>query len=39
MIEMLGVMAINGVLSGGGIAGYSKATEKFMLHKLLEEYS
>ena len=25
MIEMLGVLAIIGVLSGGGIIGYSKA--------------
>ena len=28
MIEMLGVLAIVGVLSVGGIAGYSKAMEK-----------
>lgn len=27
MIEMLGVLAIIGVLSVGGIAGYSKAME------------
>ena len=26
MVEMLGVLAILGVLSVGGIAGYSKAT-------------
>ena len=29
MIEMLGVLAIIGVLSVGGIAGYYKAMEKF----------
>ena len=28
MIEMLGVLSIVGVLSVGGIAGYSKAMEK-----------
>ena len=28
MIEMLGVLAIIGVLSVGGIAGYSKAMQK-----------
>ena len=39
MIEMLGVLAIIAVLSVGGIAGYSKAMEKFKLNKLLEEYS
>ncbi len=39
MIEMLGVLAIIGVLSVGGIAGYSKAMEKFKLDKAIEEYS
>ena len=39
MIEMLGVLAIIGVLSVGGIAGYSKAMEKFKLNKAIEEYS
>ena len=39
MIEMLGVLAIVGVLSVGGIAGYSKAMEKFKLNKALDEYS
>ena len=39
MIEMLGVLAIVGVLSVGGIAGYSKAMEKFKVNKLVEEYS
>ena len=29
MLEMLGVLAIVGVLSVGGIAGYSKAMEQF----------
>ena len=35
MIEMLGVLAIVGVLSVGGIAGYSKAMEKFKINQLL----
>ena len=39
MIEMLGVLAIVGVLSVGGIAGYSKAMEKFKIDKALDEYS
>ena len=39
MIEMLGVLAIVGVLSVGGIAGYSKAMEKFKVNKTIEEYS
>ena len=39
MIEMLGVLAIIGVLSVGGIAGYSKAMEKYKVNKILEEYS
>ena len=39
MIEMLGVLAIVGVLSVGGIAGYSKAMEKFKLNKLMAEYN
>ena len=39
MIEMLGVLAIVGVLSVGGIAGYSKAMEKYKLNKTVEEYS
>ncbi|MBR2136742.1 MAG: prepilin-type N-terminal cleavage/methylation domain-containing protein [Alphaproteobacteria bacterium] len=30
MIEMLGVLAIIGVLSVGGIAGYSKAKASFL---------
>ncbi len=36
---MLGVLAIIAVLSVGGIAGYSKAMEKFRVNKLLEEYT
>ena len=39
MIEMLGVLAIIGVLSVGGIAGYSKAMEKFKINKAIREYS
>ena len=39
MIEMLGVLAIIGVLSVGGIAGYSKAMEKFKLNKTISEYN
>ena len=39
MIEMLGVLAIIGVLSVGGISGYSKAMEKFKLNKTISEYS
>ncbi len=37
MIEMLGVLAIIGVLSVGGIAGYSKAMMKFKINKLIEQ--
>ena len=39
MIEMLGVLAIIGVLSVGGIAGYSKAMTKFKINKAIDEYS
>ena len=39
MIEMLGVLAIIAVLSVGGIAGYSKAMEKFKVNKAIEQYS
>ena len=39
MIEMLGVLAIIGVLSVGGIAGYSKAMEKYKINKATEDYS
>ncbi len=36
MVEMLGVLAIIGVLSVGGIAGYSAAMEKYRINKTLE---
>ena len=39
MIEMLGVLAIIAILTVGGIAGYSKAMEKFKLNKAISEYS
>ena len=39
MIEMLGVLAIVGVLSVGGIAGYSKAIRKFKDNKQIEQIS
>lgn len=39
MIEMLGVLAIIAVLSVGGIAGYSKAMEKWKADRLVSEYS
>ncbi|MBP3547020.1 MAG: type II secretion system protein [Alphaproteobacteria bacterium] len=38
MVEMLGVLAIIGVLSVGGIAGYSKAMEKYNLNKLRDQF-
>lgn len=37
MIEMLGVLAIIGVLSVGGISGYSKAMAKFKLTKAQDQ--
>ncbi|MBQ8671849.1 MAG: hypothetical protein IJ525_04935 [Alphaproteobacteria bacterium] len=37
MIEMLGVLAIIGVLSVGGIAGYSKAMTKYRINKTIEQ--
>jgi type II secretory pathway pseudopilin PulG len=39
MIEMLGVLAIIGVLSVGGIAGYSKAMTKFKINKTVSQVS
>ena len=39
MIEMLGVLAIVGVLSVGGIAGYSKAMTKFKINKTADQVS
>ena len=37
MVEMLGVLAIIGVLSVGAIAGYSKAMMKYKLNKFSEQ--
>ena len=37
MVEMLGVLAIIGVLSVGAIAGYSKAMTKYKLNKQAEQ--
>ncbi len=37
MIEMLGVLAIIGVLSVGGIAGYSKAMTKYKTNKVVDQ--
>ena len=37
MIEMLGVLAIIGVLSVGGIAGYSKAMLKYKTNKTIDQ--
>ena len=37
MVEMLGVLAIIGVLSVGAIAGYSKAMTKYKLNKQTEQ--
>lgn len=39
MVEMLGVLAIIGVLSVGGIAGYSKAMTKFKISKSMDQIS
>lgn len=39
MVEMLGVLAIIGVLSVGGIAGYSKAMTKFKISKSMDQVS
>lgn len=39
MVEMLGVLAIIGVLSVGGISGYSKAMAKFKTSKALDQVS
>ena len=39
MVEMLGVLAIIGVLSVGGIAGYSKAMNKYKLNKFVDQLS
>jgi len=37
MIEMLGVLSVVGVLSMGGIAGYSKAMSVYRTNKLLDQ--
>lgn len=37
MVEMLGVLAIIGVLSVGGIAGYSKAMSKYKVNKTIDQ--
>lgn len=37
MIEMLGVLAIIGVLSVGGIAGYTKAMNKYRTNKVVDQ--
>lgn len=37
MIEMLGVLAIIGVLSVGGIAGYTKAMSKYRTNKVMDQ--
>ena len=39
MVEMLGVLAIIGVLSVGGIAGYSKAMVKYKTTKTMDQIS
>ena len=39
MIEMLGVLAIIAVLTVGGIAGYSKAMQKYKINKMLDDYT
>ncbi len=39
MVEMLGVLAIIGVLSAGGLAGYSKAMFKHKLNTTMEQIS
>ena len=38
MVEMLGVLAIIGVLSVGGIAGYSKAMNKYKINKKCDSW-
>ena len=39
MIEMLGVLAIIAVLSVGGIAGYSKAMQKWKVDEMIGQYN
>ena len=38
MLEMLGVLAIVGILSVGSIFGYNKAVRMYKINKLSEEY-
>lgn len=37
MVEMLGVLAVIGILTVGGIAGYSKAVQKYRVNKLTSQ--
>ncbi len=37
MIEMLGVLAVVGILSTGGISGYQRAVKKYKLNTLIEQ--
>ena len=39
MVEMLGVLAIIGVLSVGAMSGYSNAMRKYKTNKLVSEYN
>ena len=39
MVEMLGVLALIGVLSRGGISGYSRAMSKYRVNKTLDQIS
>lgn len=39
MVEMLGVLAIIGVLSVGAISGYSTAMERYKLNKYISDYN
>lgn len=39
MIEMLGVLAIVGILSVGAISGYSTAMRKYKINRLKDEYT
>ena len=39
MVEMLGVLAIIGVLSAGALAGYSRAMQKYKMNKTIDEFT
>jgi type II secretory pathway pseudopilin PulG len=39
MVEMLGVLAIIGVLSVGAISGYSKAMDKYLINQTIDQIS